>query len=76
MGASRETQDNILGWGVLTHLPLSGMLVGQIQEAGQVALHLLHAGALTEDHAIEVEEESLWQGRVECRLILLRDPPI
>lgn len=50
-----ETQDNIL-----THLPLSGMLMGQIQEAGQMALHLLHAGALTQDHAVEVEEESLW----------------
>lgn len=52
------------------------MLMGQIQEAGQVGLHLLHAGALTEDHAVEVEEESLWQGRVECRLILLRNPPV
>lgn len=50
--------------------------MGEIQEAGQVALHLLHAGALTQDHAIKVEEESLWQGRVESRLILLRNTTI
>lgn len=50
--------------------------MGQIQEAGQVALHLLHAGTLTKDHAIEVEEEGLWQGRVVSRLMLFRNPPI
>lgn len=67
-----ETQDN----NILTHLPLYGVLMGQIQEAGQVALHLLHAGTLAQDHAIEVEEEGLWQGRVESRLMLFRNPPI
>lgn len=50
--------------------------MGQLQEAGQVALHLLHAGTLTQDHAVEVEEDGLCQGREESRLMLLRNRPI
>lgn len=50
--------------------------MGQLQEAGQVFLDLLHAEALTQDQPVEVEEEGLRQGRVESRLMLLRNPPI
>lgn len=66
LGTSKEAQGNSLG--ALTHLPLAGVLVGQLQEAGQVALNLLLAGALAQDQPVEVEEDGLGQGRV----ILLR----
>lgn len=59
---------------MLTHLPLAGVLMGQLQEAGQVKLHLLHAEAFTQDQPVEVEKEGLGQGRVESKLTLVRNP--
>lgn len=74
MGTDREAKGNSLR--TLTHLPLAGVLVGQLQEAGQVPLNLLHIGTLTQEQPIEVEEEGLGQDRVESRLMLFRNPPI
>lgn len=48
--------------------------MGQLQEAGQVKLHLLHAEAFTQDQPVEVEKEGLGQGRVESKLTLVRNP--
>lgn len=50
--------------------------MGQLQEAGQVALNLLHAGALTQDEPVEMEEQGLEQERVLSRRKLLRSAPI
>ena len=54
---TREAQGN--NPRTLTHLSIAGVLVGQFQEAGQVALNLLHSGTLTQDQPIEMEEQGL-----------------
>lgn len=56
MSGARGKHNNLR---TLTHLSVAGVLVGQLQEAGQVALNLLHAGALTQDEPIEMEEQGL-----------------
>lgn len=45
--------------GLRTHLLLAGRLLGQLEEAGQVLLHQLHTGTLSEDQPIDIEEEGL-----------------
>lgn len=56
MGHEGGTGNNLR---TLTHLLVAGVLVEQLQEAGQVALNRLHAGALTQDQPIEMEEQGL-----------------
>jgi hypothetical protein len=49
-----------------THLALAGGLVRQLQEAGQVALHLLGGDALAQDQPIEAEEDALGERKAGC----------
>lgn len=49
------------GLGLLTHLPVAGRLVGQLEELDQVLPHHVAVSTLPEDHAIQVKEEGLGQ---------------
>lgn len=45
-----------------THLPVTGRLVGQLEELDQVLPHHVAVSTLPEDHAIQVEEKALGRG--------------